>query len=45
MELWAGAPAKLLRVMSAEERTRFDRNAAVYRDLARRFRTGLRSVG
>jgi carbonic anhydrase/acetyltransferase-like protein (isoleucine patch superfamily) len=45
MELWAGAPAKLLRVMAAEERTRFDRNAAVYRDLARRFRTGLRSVG
>jgi carbonic anhydrase/acetyltransferase-like protein (isoleucine patch superfamily) len=45
MELWAGAPAKLLRVMSPEERAKFDRNALVYRDLAKRFRTGLRSVG
>lgn len=45
MELWAGAPAKLLRVMSPEERAKFDRNAVVYRDLARQFRSGLRSVG
>src|SRR3954452_3905990 len=43
-ELWLGAPGKLIRVMSAEERTRFDRNAVVYRDLARRFRAGLSSA-
>ena len=43
-ELWVGAPARLLRVMSDEERKKFDRNATVYRDLARRFRSGLRSV-
>ncbi|MBN8905666.1 MAG: gamma carbonic anhydrase family protein [Rhodospirillales bacterium 69-11] len=45
MELWAGAPAKLLRVMSPEERAKFDRNAVVYRDLAKRYRAGLRSLG
>src|SRR5277367_6573796 len=44
-ELWAGTPARLLRVMSPEERTKFDRNAVVYRELARRFRAGLRSAG
>ena len=33
-ELWVGAPAKLLRVMSDEERQKFDRNAVVYRELA-----------
>ena len=44
MELWAGAPARLLRVMTPEERTKFDRNAEVYRELARRFRAGLQSV-
>lgn len=44
MELWAGSPARLLRVMTPEERARFDRNAEVYRDLARRFRAGLRSL-
>jgi carbonic anhydrase/acetyltransferase-like protein (isoleucine patch superfamily) len=44
MELWAGAPARLLRVMAPEERAKFDRNAVVYRDLARRFRSGLRSA-
>lgn len=43
-ELWAGTPARLLRVMAPEERARFDRNAEVYRQLARRFRTGLRST-
>ncbi len=43
-ELWVGAPAKLVRVMTDEERTKFDRNAVVYRDLARRFRSGLRST-
>src|ERR1700761_67816 len=45
MELWAGTPAKLRRVMDAEERRRFDRNAVVYRDLARQFRAGLKLVG
>jgi len=43
-ELWAGTPARLLRVMTEDERKRFDRNAVVYRDLARRFRLGLRSA-
>ncbi len=44
-ELWTGSPAKLRRVMDADERKRFDRNAEVYRALAKRFRAGLRSVG
>jgi carbonic anhydrase/acetyltransferase-like protein (isoleucine patch superfamily) len=44
-ELWTGTPAKLRRVMDEEERKRFDRNAEVYRTLAKRFRAGLRSVG
>jgi carbonic anhydrase/acetyltransferase-like protein (isoleucine patch superfamily) len=44
-ELWTGSPAKLRRVMDAEERTRFDRNAEVYRALAKQFRPGLKSVG
>ena len=43
-ELWVGAPAKLIRVMSDEERRKFDRNAVVYRELAARFRAGLRST-
>jgi carbonic anhydrase/acetyltransferase-like protein (isoleucine patch superfamily) len=43
-ELWVGAPAKLLRVMSDEERRKFDRNAVVYRELAARFRAGLRGT-
>src|SRR6201994_3328502 len=43
-ELWTGSPAKLRRVMDADERTRFDRNALVYRELARRFRAGLKVV-
>ena len=43
-ELWAGTPARLLRVMAPEERAKFDRNAEVYRELARRFRAGLRST-
>lgn len=41
-EMWTGSPAKLRRVMDAEERKRFDRNALVYLELARRFRAGLR---
>ena len=44
-ELWTGSPAKLRRVMDAGERTKFDRNAEVYRALAKQFRAGLRSVG
>lgn len=43
-ELWTGSPAKLRRVMDAEERAKFDRNARVYLELARRFRSGLRAV-
>jgi carbonic anhydrase/acetyltransferase-like protein (isoleucine patch superfamily) len=44
-ELWTGSPAKLRRVMDAEERKRFDRNAEVYRALAKQFRAGLKSIG
>jgi gamma-carbonic anhydrase len=43
-EMWTGSPAKLRRVMDEEERTRFDRNALVYLDLAKRFRAGLQVV-
>jgi carbonic anhydrase/acetyltransferase-like protein (isoleucine patch superfamily) len=43
-ELWTGSPAKLRRVMDAEERSRFDRNAVVYRELARQFLAGLKVV-
>jgi gamma-carbonic anhydrase len=43
-EMWTGSPAKLRRVMDAEERSRFDRNAMVYRELAKRFRAGLAVV-
>lgn len=43
-ELWVGSPAKLVRVMTDEERKKFDRNAVVYRELAARFRAGLRST-
>ncbi len=40
-ELWAGAPARLMRVMSAEERAGWDKTAPHYVALARRFRAGL----
>ena len=43
-ELWAGAPAKLMRVMSAEERASWDQTAVHYVELAQRFRAGLASV-
>lgn len=43
-ELWVGAPARMIRVMTDDERKKFDRNAIVYRELARRFRTGLSST-
>ena len=41
-ELWQGSPARLARVMDAEERAKFDLTAAHYVELARRFRAGLR---
>ncbi|MEO9191500.1 MAG: gamma carbonic anhydrase family protein [Acetobacteraceae bacterium] len=40
-ELWTGSPAKLRRVMDEAERSGFDRNAVVYRNLAARYRAGL----
>jgi carbonic anhydrase/acetyltransferase-like protein (isoleucine patch superfamily) len=43
--MWTGSPARLRRVMDAEERSKFDRNAISYRELARRFRAGLKVVG
>jgi carbonic anhydrase/acetyltransferase-like protein (isoleucine patch superfamily) len=43
-ELWVGSPAKLKRVMDAGERKQFDRNAISYRELAHRFRAGLKPV-
>jgi len=43
-ELWAGAPARLMRVMSADERAMWDQTAVHYQDLAQRFRAGLRPV-
>ena len=43
-EMWTGSPAKLRRVMDTAERSRFDRNATVYRDLARQFLAGLKVV-
>ena len=43
-EMWTGSPAKLRRVMDEDERKRFARNATVYRDLAKRFRAGLKVV-
>ena len=41
LEMWQGAPARLVRVMSAEERARFDTTAPHYVALAARFRSGL----
>ena len=43
-EMWKGAPARLARVMDAQERAFFGRNAAHYTALAARFRQGLRPV-
>lgn len=40
-ELWMGNPAKLVRVMDAEERARFDRTAIHYAELAQRHRRSL----
>ena len=43
-ELWTGAPARLQRVMSPEERTKFDQNAIHYVELAAQYRTALRQA-
>ncbi|MBO1079043.1 gamma carbonic anhydrase family protein [Roseomonas haemaphysalidis] len=40
-ELWLGAPARLVRVMSAEERAGWDRNAVHYAELAKRHAASL----
>jgi carbonic anhydrase/acetyltransferase-like protein (isoleucine patch superfamily) len=40
-ELWQGSPARLARVLSDEERARFDKTAVHYVELAQRFRSGL----
>lgn len=40
-ELWMGSPAKLVRVMDAKERARFDRTAVHYVELAKRHRASL----
>ena len=40
-EMWQGAPARLVRVLSAEERARFDSTAPHYVALAARYRAGL----
>ncbi len=43
-ELWMGQPARLVRIMSEEERASFDANAAHYAELAARFRAGLEAA-
>ncbi len=43
-ELWAGSPARRVRVMSAEERAGWDRTAVHYMELASRYRAGLTPV-
>ena len=43
-ELWQGAPARLARVMSADEAARFAETAPHYVALAARFRAGLTSA-
>ncbi len=40
-ELWQGSPARLWRVMDAEERGKFDQTAVHYVELAQRMRNGL----
>ncbi|WP_159995726.1 gamma carbonic anhydrase family protein [Roseomonas sp. 18066] len=40
-ELWLGAPARLARVMTAEERAGWDKTAVHYVELAKRHRTSL----
>jgi len=40
-ELWTGAPARLVRVMTEDERSGWDRTAAHYINLSNRYRNGL----
>ena len=40
-ELWLGSPARLVRVMSAEERANWDKTAVHYVELGKRHRTSL----
>ena len=40
-ELWAGAPARLVRVMAPEERAKWDQTAVHYAELGGRYRIGL----
>ena len=40
-EMWAGTPAKLVRVLSEEERTKFAMTAPAYIQNAKRFKNGL----
>ena len=42
-EMWAGTPARLVRVLSEEERARFAMTAPAYVANARRFRDGLKA--
>jgi carbonic anhydrase/acetyltransferase-like protein (isoleucine patch superfamily) len=44
-EIWHGSPARLVRVMSEEERARFDTVVPHYVAMAARYRAGLRAVG
>ena len=41
-ELWMGSPARLVRVMTNEERAQYDLTAPHYVELAARFRNGLK---
>jgi carbonic anhydrase/acetyltransferase-like protein (isoleucine patch superfamily) len=43
-ELWVGAPARLSRVMSEEERAMWDQTAPHYVGLSARYRAGLKEV-
>lgn len=43
-ELWQGAPARLVRVMTEEERAKFDTNAVHYVERAAEFRAILRGI-
>ncbi len=43
-EMWAGTPAKLVRVLSEEERARFAVTAPGYVENAKRFRLGLKKA-
>jgi carbonic anhydrase/acetyltransferase-like protein (isoleucine patch superfamily) len=44
-ELWAGTPARLMRMLSEADKARFAMNAPAYVQNARRFRAGLAALG